>query len=284
MPASSPPITTTIAAATAQRKAWICDIWGVMHNGVAAFEAACEACCKFRQGGGFILLLTNAPRPSTSVAAQLETLGVPNDAYDLILTSGDMTRTLIERALPSPLFHLGPPRDKPLFSSFDVDFVGASQAEVVVCTGLFHDDRETPADYEAVLSTFKSRDVPMICANPDIKVERGDTVVYCAGALAQRYAELGGPVTFAGKPHLPVYDRAIEMINEATGTELAKADILAIGDGVHTDIAGAANAGIDAVFIASRIHVTDGLTDATISQLFAHSARPPIAAMQQLAW
>ena len=156
-PASLPPIVSSIEPLSSDKKAWICDIWGVMHNGVTSFRSAWDACCKFRESGGTVLLLTNAPRPAGPVTVQLEQLGVPDTAYDVILTSGDMTRTLIERRLPAPLFHLGPPRDKPLFAGFDAKFEGSMDAEFVVCTGLFNDEKETPANYEEVLGIFKSR-------------------------------------------------------------------------------------------------------------------------------
>lgn len=283
MPAS-PPILTSVAELTSSKTAWICDIWGVVHNGVNAFQAAVEACSKFRKQGGTVLLLTNAPRPAQSVMAQLEGLSVPDTAYDIVLTSGDMTRTLIECHLPDPVFHLGPPRDKPLFAGFDVKFQGSFEAEFVVCTGLFNDERETPADYDEVLGIFKSRNLPMICANPDIKVERGSNVVYCAGALAERYQEMGGEVTYAGKPHLPVYEHALELLAKHTGSPIENSKILAIGDGVHTDIAGAINAGIDALFIASKIHVAEDLTESTVHELFPTKNHRPVAAMTALAW
>ncbi|MFM1814828.1 MAG: hypothetical protein RLZ98_1523 [Pseudomonadota bacterium] len=283
-PITPPPIISGVADLARSKAAWICDIWGVMHNGVTAFEAAADACRKFRAQGGVVLLLTNAPRPAPSVITQMTGLGVPGDAYDIVLTSGDMTRTLIERQLPDSVFHLGPPRDKPLFAGFDVTFEGSFDAGFVVCTGLFNDERETPDDYEEVLGIFRSRNLPMICANPDIKVERGTKIVYCAGALAERYRDMGGQVTFAGKPHLPVYEHALALLGDKLGRAVDKSEVLAIGDGLHTDIDGALNAGIDALFIASKIHVQDGLDETTIDTLFPAGKPSPVAAMRRLVW
>jgi HAD superfamily hydrolase (TIGR01459 family) len=283
-PSSIPPIIDGVAGLSPPRRAWICDIWGVMHNGVTAFEAAADACIRFRKAGGTVLLLTNAPRPAHSVVAQMVSLGVPDDAYDLILTSGDMTRTLIERQLPKSVFHLGPPRDKPLFAGFDIRFEGSFDAGFVVCTGLFNDERETPGDYEELLGIFLKRKLAMICANPDIKVERGSNVVYCAGAIAERYRDMGGSVTFAGKPHLPVYEHALDLLSNHIGRPIAKSEVLAIGDGVHTDIAGAVNAGIDALFVASRIHVEGSLGSEALGRLFPAGEPGPVAAMTSLRW
>lgn len=281
---SSIPLLSSIAEVAPGYDAWLCDVWGVVHNGVRSFPSAVEACRRYRETGGVVLLLSNAPRPASAVSAQIGALGVPPDAYDAVLTSGDLTRTLISERSDCRLFHLGPARDKPIFDGLDLHFVGAEEAQLIICSGLYNDDVETPSDYTALLESLAHRGVPMICANPDLTVERGSRVVYCAGALAAEYERLGGPVTYAGKPHGPIYERAFEMIASLRGQPVGRERILAIGDGLKTDIRGAASAGIASVFIASAVHVPGGLDPATVVSLFSGSDARPIAALPALAW
>jgi HAD superfamily hydrolase (TIGR01459 family) len=278
------PILSSVAALARESDAWICDVWGVLHNSVNAFGAASEACRRFRGCGGVVVLLSNAPRPAALVQKHLDGLGVLRDAYDAIVTSGDLTRTLVHERRGEPLFHLGPERDIPLFQGLGVRFTDASHAHLVVCTGLFDDEHETPENYAAMLGALAARNVPMICANPDLTVERGERLVYCAGALAEAYERLGGSVTYAGKPHLPVYALVIEQIAKLKGCAVPRTRVLAIGDGIHTDIRGAANAGVRSIFIASAIHVDGPLDSPTLNRLFEGSDARPIAAMPALAW
>jgi HAD superfamily hydrolase (TIGR01459 family) len=256
-----------------------------MHNGVAPFPAACDACARFRLAGGVVVLLSNAPRPAQSVAVQLDRIGVPRFSWDAIVSSGDAARTAISRLEGRPLFHLGPERDLALYEGLDAKLAQAEAAEAIVCTGLFDDEIETPADYAAMLANFATRALPMICANPDITVERGDKIVYCAGALAAEYEKLGGKVEYAGKPYLPIYDMAMETIARIKGRAVAKSQVLAIGDGIRTDIKGAEIAGIASLYVASGVHVKDGSLDAAmLADLFADPAGRPIAAMTGLVW
>lgn len=280
------PVLQSISGVAAGAQAWVSDIWGVLHNGVEAFPAAGEACVRFRANGGTVVLVTNAPRPESDVADMLRRLGVPRAAYDAIITSGDVTRSLIEPWQGKGIFHLGPDRQLPIFEGLDVRLVAANEADVVVCTGLVEDEHETPDDYRDLLSSLAGRGVELICANPDLVVERGPRLVYCAGALAEVYGTFGGVVRYAGKPHLPIYDRAFAAIAAAKGRPVAKDNILAIGDGILTDIAGAAAAGLRSVFIASALHVAAGhaLDEATLSGLFKNHTAPPIAAMPALVW
>ena len=280
----STPILSSVAALAGESDAWICDVWGVLHNSVNAFGAAVDACRRFRDRGGVVALLSNAPRPGHVVQQQLDSLRVPRDAYDAIVTSGDLTRALVRERPREALFHLGPARDAALFDGLSVRFTDASHARLLVCSGLFDDERETPEDYASMLGVLAGRKVPMICANPDLTVERGKRIVYCAGALAEFYERLGGSVTYAGKPHLPVYKLVIEQITRLKGHAVPKTRMLAIGDGIQTDIRGAANAGVRSLFIASAIHVDGPLTTATLSRLFEGSDVRPIAAMPALAW
>jgi HAD superfamily hydrolase (TIGR01459 family) len=282
--AAAIPIVASIAPLAAEADAFICDVWGVIHNGVAAYSAAVDACLRFRVAGGIVVLLTNAPRPASAVEAQLMKLGVPRKAYDAVVTSGDLTRSLIEEHKGAPVFHLGPERDRGLFEGLDVRSADAEAAEVVVCSGLFDDSRETPEDYRVFLGRVAARHLPMICANPDIVVERGSQIVYCAGALAALYEELGGEVVYAGKPHLPIYERASEVIAQIRGAAVQRARILAIGDGIRTDMEGAFRAGFRAVFVASAVHVGEPLEEATLPALFDGLGQKPVAAMRGLVW
>ncbi len=189
----------------------LCDIWGVLHNGVASFAEASKSLAAFRRRGGAVVLITNAPRPSAVIGGQLLKLGVFPEAFDAVVTSGDVTIRLIEARIEDPLFHLGPARDLSLFEAAEAAtgrrpaLVPLAEARYCVCTGLRDDRTETPEDYEAELRALSERSLPMVCANPDIVIHRGDAPVYCAGALARRYEEIGGEVVYAGKPYLPIY-------------------------------------------------------------------------------
>lgn len=264
--------------------AWICDIWGVLHNGVATYAPALDACRRFRNQGGTIILVSNAPRPGASVLRQFETLGIGDDVYDRILTSGDVTRAIIAAMPGTRTLHIGPERDHALFDGLDLPRVAADDATFILCSGLFDDTTETPADYTARLTRLAARRLPMLCANPDIKVDRGGTIVYCAGAIAAHYAELGGPVTYAGKPHAPIYDRAFADIGELRGHRPEKRRVLAIGDGVHTDIEGGVAYGIPTLYVPSAIHLDTPLDAAALGRLFPGSAMRPTWAAPCLAW
>jgi HAD superfamily hydrolase (TIGR01459 family) len=281
---SAIPVLDSIAELAATSDAWIVDIWGVMHNGVSAYAAAARAARAFRAAGGTVVLLSNAPRPFQAVVPHLTALGVPADAYDGGVTSGDVTRDMLRGWQGRRLLHVGPERDAPLREGLDIVLAPAAEAEVVLCSGLYNDDTETPADYAGMLDALAARGVPMICANPDILVERGDRLIHCAGALAQGYAAKGGAVRYAGKPHLPVYERTLAEIARLRGAPVAKARVLAIGDGVDTDLAGAHAAGLRSVFVASPIFAPDGLSAELLDELFADRPLAPAAAMTGLAW
>jgi HAD superfamily hydrolase (TIGR01459 family) len=285
-PMSTPaiPILASIAELAATTDAWIVDIWGVMHNGERAYEAAADAARNFRAKGGTVVLLSNAPRPFVNVVPHLASLGVPADAYDAGITSGDVTRDMLRAWAGRRLLHIGPERDEPLLDGLDFTLAPAAEAEVVLCSGLYNDDTETPADYAETLETLAARRTPMICANPDILVERGHQLLYCAGALAQNYATKGGEVAYAGKPHLPVYERTLAEIGRLRGKPVERSRVLCIGDGVETDLAGAHAAGLRSVFVASPIFAPSGLGPELLGELFAKRAFAPVAAMTGLAW
>ncbi len=266
--------------------AWLVDVWGVMHNGAEAFQAAAEACATFRRQGGYVILLTNAPRPAPAVVAQISKLGVPREAYDGVLSSGDVSRGLVSSWRDKRIHHLGPARDRGIFDGLGIDFATSIEADIVVCTGLIDDTTETPDDYATALKGFRRRNVAMLCANPDLMVERGDRKVYCAGALAAAYEALDGDVVYAGKPHLPIYELAERMVRDGLGRDVARDRLLAIGDGLNTDIAGAAAAGLRSVFVASGLHVEGRrLSAEVVSELFSDVPKPwPIAALDALKW
>lgn len=284
----SVPVIGSIAELGASYRVWFVDIWGVMHNGRDAFPEASAATRAFRERGGVVVLLSNSPRPSPDLQEQLRLFHVPDDAYDATVSSGDLTRHELSKHKGARVFHLGPERDLPIFEGLDVTLSGPEEAELIVCSGLFDDEVETPEDYAELLSSLAARGILMICANPDHKVERGHRLIYCAGALAAVYESLGGKVIYAGKPHRPVYELAFETARDLAAGDIHQSDVLAIGDGAKTDIVGAGVFGIPSVFIASMLHAPSenvGMLDADhLSSLFAEEPRPPIAAMAGLAW
>lgn len=231
----------------------LCDVWGVMHNGVEAFAEAGAALARARSAGLAVVLVTNAPRPHGEVETQLDALGVRRDAWDRVVTSGDVTRDLI-RSGPRRVFHIGPERDLPLFDGLDVDLAEEFEASAVTCTGLFDDESDSPADYADMLQRFRARDLPFICANPDIIVHRGEQEVWCAGALARDYAQLGGRTLIAGKPHAPIYAAALRAAGDVLGRPVERTEALAIGDGILTDVKGADSYGIDVLYVSGGIH------------------------------
>src|ERR1700736_3811621 len=219
------------------------DIWGVVHNGLESFPEACEALHRFRGQGGTVILITNAPRPADSVQRQLRKLGVADEIYDAIVSSGDLTRHFGAERAGQSVFWLGPERDNSIYRGLDPVFAPLQQADYIVCTGLFDDETETAEDYRAMMLQARERKLPLICANPDIVVERGDRLIYCAGAIAELYRELGGEVIFYGKPHRPIYERAMELAAERQSHAIQLNRVLAIGDSGRTDLAGGPRVG-----------------------------------------
>jgi HAD superfamily hydrolase (TIGR01459 family) len=249
-----------LSAISDRYDAILCDIWGVLHNGVASFAAASEALVSFRRGGKAVVLISNAPRPSPPIQRQVLKLGVSLEAFDSVVTSGDVTIGLMKQQGGDRILHIGPERDLSLLDAAAAatgsrpKLVPLEAAQYALCTGLRNDETETLEDYETELRAMASRGLTMICANPDIVIHRGDTLIYCAGALARRYEELGGPVTYAGKPHAPIYDRALALAEQIRGARVDERRVLAIGDGMKTDIVGATRAGLDALFVTGGIH------------------------------
>ncbi|MBZ9808497.1 MULTISPECIES: TIGR01459 family HAD-type hydrolase [unclassified Mesorhizobium] len=254
--AASPDIIGSLEDVSKNYSAILCDVWGVVHNGETHFPAAASALTAARSAGIPVVLITNSPRRSADVVAQMNVIGVPPSAYDRVVTSGDVTRDLIVEG-PRKIFHVGAERDLTLYDGLDVDLVEEFEASGVVCTGLFDDEVEKPEDYAELLRRLRARNLPFICANPDIMVERGERIIWCAGALARDYAQLGGRTLIAGKPYTPVYDVAMKEVAEILGRPVERRQVLAIGDGMLTDIKGAADNGFDVLYVSGGIHARD---------------------------
>ena len=268
--------------------ALICDVWGVVHDGHHAHDAACDALRRFRRNHGPVVLLTNAPRVPAAVQEQFAGIGVPTDSYDSIVSSGGAARAELARRAAGgrlSLYYIGTDRDVSIFEGLDVALVPLDQADVVLCTGLRDDDGEAPADYADELARVAARGLTMLCANPDLVVHRGARLYWCAGALARDYAALGGPVIYYGKPHGPVYDMArIEVAALRKGVAATRP--LAIGDGMPTDIKGANTQGLDTLFIADGIHgeEIEPYTPAHLDELLGRNGLTAIAALRDLKW
>jgi HAD superfamily hydrolase (TIGR01459 family) len=282
-----PKLISGLSAIAQEYDALICDIWGVLHNGREAYFDAANALRRFRRARGPVILLTNAPRPSADIERIFEKIGVPLDCFDEIVTSGIAAREeLARRASGNALamLHLGPPRDSGVYEGLNVYPAAADKAEIVLLTGPYDDEIETPENYRALFEDLKVKGLVMLCANPDIVVQRGDKLIYCAGALARLYQEMGGEVVYFGKPHRPVYDTALAAAKRIAGRAIANP--LAIGDGADTDIKGANLAGIDALFVAQGIHASqiDGFTAEGLAQFFAVPGVHAKAALPTLVW
>lgn len=236
--------------------ALLCDVWGVVHNGIQPFDSALHALRRARDKGVAVVLITNSPRPREGVIDQLAAIGVPRECWDRIVTSGDVTRDLI-RDGSRRVFHIGADRDLPIYDGLDVELAEEFEAQTVVCTGLVDDETEAPEDYAELLQRLRARNLPFICANPDIVVERGERLIWCAGALARDYAQLGGRTLIAGKPHRPIYEAALKAAAEVLGREVERREVLAIGDGVLTDVKGASDNGMDVLFVSAGIHASE---------------------------
>lgn len=262
--------------------ATICDVWGVVHNGRDAYPDAIAAIRRFRNERGPAILVSNAPRLPDGVETQFIRLGIPLDFYDGIVTSGLLARDDLVRRIQQygeyPLFYLGPSRDNPVFDGLNIRFTGPDDASAVFCTGLLDDETEGPEDYRTLLERLLERRLPFLCANPDIVVQRGERLVYCAGALARLYESMGGETLYFGKPHPAVFERAIALARRRSPAS----QLIVIGDGIETDIGGARNAGLDALFIAGGIHSDDD--EAALALLFCQHGVSAVGAMRSLRW
>ena len=264
---------------------WLCDIWGVVHDGLRPYPTAVATLIRHRANSGMVVLISNSPRTSAGVVQQLDEIGVKREAYDAIVTSGDVTRVLMEAEGGGKVYHLGPQRDLSIFEGLDIARVPLAEAHAVLCTGLFDDSSETPDDYGELLDEMKARGLTMICANPDVLVRVGHRLLYCAGSLAEAYAKIGGHVSMAGKPHKPIYDVALRKAREIRGGDFSRNQVLAIGDGPETDIRGAADHGFDAVLIAAGVtDASEGLEAVEAQVKKAVPKASIVAVMHELSW
>lgn len=248
-------IISSLEAIAADYNAVFCDVWGVVHNGRRAYGPACAALSRFRARGGVVILVTNVPKPRGPIPAQFERLGVPPAAWDAIVTSGDAIRAELAARAPGPMYKTGPESDAPLWDGLGIaQTQNIEEAAFLGVSGLDMEGLEQPSDYADVLAHARARDLTLLCANPDIVVRVGERLIWCAGALARDYEALGGAVVMAGKPYAPIYDLARRELAMLAGRDIASARILAIGDGVPTDVRGANLQGLDALFIASGMH------------------------------
>lgn len=266
----------------------LCDIWGVVHNGVRAHPQAVDALCRFRQNGGTAILVSNAPVPHTAVIDMLDRLGVTKDAYDRVITSGDMARDLMNRYRGQTIYHIGPDQDEPLFEGAEITRGALDDASAIVLSDL-PEDGNKPEDFVDDLKDWLARDLPVICANPDKVVEVGDQLIYCAGSVADLFEQMGGTVLQAGKPHSPIYSGAKAMIDTIRGADIPPHKMLAIGDSVRTDATGAAGFGADFMFITGSIHAEEldafGLSPETqILELVAPSGAKLVGYAPRLTW
>lgn len=288
------PIIQSLDEISARYDALFVDLWGCLHNGVRAFPAAIEALSRYKSGGGKVLLLTNAPRPKPSVMVQLDRLGVPTEIWDDIVSSGDAAQAaMLSGAVGRKVYHIGPAKDDGFFTEIAEDLAGLGtvtrvpleEAEGIVCTGPFHEETETPEDYRGPFLYAKAKGLKLLCANPDIVVDMGDTRIYCAGALAAYYTEMGGESLYFGKPYPPIYDLARRRL--AALADVAPSRILAIGDGIQTDIKGALGEDIDSLFLTAGLAAAQTMTEGApdrekLDSFFEASALTPTYAMGAL--
>ncbi len=283
------PLLSGFAPIAGNYDAAILDLWGVLHDGRGAHPAALKCLEEMRGRGLRLVVLSNAPRRSHIVIEQTAALGLAREAYDEIVTSGDIARAALGDGAPwgRRYFHVGPPRDVDLLTGLDYETAAqAEAADFILNTGLFDDETETADDYADFLGAARARDQPMVCVNPDLTVMRGSREVQCGGALAAAYEALGGRVEAFGKPHPSAYAACFAVLNG-----VARDRIVAIGDSLRTDIAGAQAAGIDAVFVAGGIHAAElgcvpgqALEAARLQRFIDASGQTPVAALAALTW
>lgn len=282
---------TGLSALSDRYDVLLCDVWGVIHNGVESYPEACQALVNWRERRGPVVLISNSPRPASDVVAQLDSLGVPRAAWSAFVTSGDATRALLAERAPGKVWRIGPDRDAPLYEGFDLDLTGSyDDADFIGVSGLYDDETESPAEYADRLAVAAERKLPLICANPDRVVQRGDRLIYCGGALADLYETLGGEVLMAGKPYAPIYDLALTEAQALLGQPVDRSRVLCIGDGVITDVKGAHDQNLACLFIAKGIHGeaalgADGKLDhAKVQGLLAAESLGAAHAMADLVW
>jgi len=271
-------------------RAVLCDLWGCYHDGIAPFAEAITALRRYRAEGGIVVLLTNAPRPVEGVVRFLGRIGAPSDSHDGIMSSGEACVEAVRSGRHGRAFHyVGPERDADILAATGCAPVPLGEADALLCTGLRDDRRERPEHYRGEIAEWAARGLPMLCANPDIVVDRGTERLWCAGALARDYAAAGGEVSYFGKPYRPVYEAALALVSQIAGERVAREDVLAIGDGPETDLRGAATMGMDALFVTAGIVWADYGSDpenpdaARLSDYLARTGLAPAYWMPRLA-
>jgi len=242
------------------------DLWGVIHNGVQCYPEALKVLEKLKEQNKKIVLISNAPRPAAVVKVFLETIGLKSSCYDFLVTSGDITREYISlNSSKKNFYHLGPTRDIDLFKDLNVTLTSKEECEEIICTGLVSDEEERLQDYKILLDFFLNKKIPLICANPDEVVARGEKIVFCAGALANQYKQEGGMVRYFGKPYSEIYSFALKKIRAHKDFKDKKEiNTLVIGDNLKTDIKGANLSNLDSVLILNGIY-KDFFRDGTVN-------------------
>ncbi len=283
-----PEIITSAGELLAHYDVLFCDVWGVVHDGRSAYAEGCRALQRFRERGGTVVLVSNAPRTARVVREILDQKGVPHGISDAIVPSGDLARAYAKDRGMSQVHHIGPDRDLDVFDQSGLNLVALHAADAIFCTGLIRDREETAEHYRRLLSQALDRQLTLICANPDLVVDVGGTLLPCAGAIAQLYEDMGGQVHWAGKPFATAYETARKVAEDLRGEAVASSRVLAIGDAVRTDIAGAVAFGIDALFVGQGVHrdvvMADGaLQGDAVAQIFTGEPKA-IAAIDSLRW
>lgn len=259
----------SLADISARYDVLFCDLWGCIHDGVTLYPSAVAALLAFRQKGGAVVLMTNAPRTHGAVIRRLDHMGLPRAAWDLVVSSGDATQEAMLRGIAGQkLWHLGPDKDDDLFTDIPADLadlppitrVDFESAEGIICTGLFDDLTETPDMYRGKFLAAKARNLLMLNANPDLVVDVGEVRIPCAGALAALYESMGGQSMAFGKPHPPIYDLARRKL-AAAGIDAPNERVLVLGDGILTDLPGAQGEGIDALLVTGGLEAKRFGTD-----------------------
>ena len=286
---AQPQIIATLRELGAGFDVVLCDVWGVLHNGVRSYAEAADALRRLRAGGTTVVLISNAPRPHHVVETQLRELGVPREAYDEFVTSGDLTREVVASRPGVPLLHIGPARDFRLFDGLDAPRLGAAEAQYILCTGPMPENVRSAEHFRDGFVAAVGRGLEFVCANPDLVVERGDELLLCAGSLASLYEGLGGKVLWAGKPHRPIYELALSKAARRRGATIDARRVLAVGDAPRTDIAGARAIGAASLLVAKGIHARElmpqGVVEAAaVERMFAEAASVPDAVIDQLRW
>jgi HAD superfamily hydrolase (TIGR01459 family) len=287
-----PPIIASAGPLLERYEAVFCDVWGVLHDGRHAHPQAGEALARFRAGGGTVILVSNAPIPQDGVAEVLAKTGVRRDAWDSIVSSGDIALSHIAEKGYRRLHQVGPSRrDYRLYVRLPVpQQVAIDEAEAIICTGLCDDRNETIEHYRGLIAAGIARGLPFVCANPDLVVDVGGSRLPCAGSIAAEYERQGGEVFWAGKPHPSAYATALQRAGTLRGQAPCLQRILGIGDAVRTDLASARGLGIDGLLIAGGIHDRELLRDGEIDRqglaaMFAAPETPPaVGAMVGLRW